>query len=75
MKYRRIDAEAVVQRERRDFVRPLKLKKVCLKSNEIEESLPYEKHRVARLHRLRMLSIPCPYTSDRVVATVSGKLY
>ena len=37
-----IDTEAVVQRQRRDFVRSLKLKKVCLKSNESEESLPYD---------------------------------
>ena len=37
-----IDTKAVVQRQQRDFFRSLKLKMDCLKSNESEESLPYD---------------------------------
>ena len=70
--------QAVVLRQRKEFVRSLKLMKVCLKWDESEGSLAYnslEKYRVSKLHQLWLLSIPCPYMSDRVVAIVSGELY
>ena len=74
-----IDTEAIVQRQRKDFIRSLKLMKVCLQSNESKESLSYDILQSVGFidfgcHRIRMLFF-CRYCSLMIAKLVIAGVF